>query len=313
MKVLIGYDGSERAQAAIQDLHRAGLPSDVEALVLSVAEVFPPLPQSSFDPVGVEESLADDPPEVRKARALAVAAMAEARELVAEGARRVKAEFPTWRVAHEAGPDSPYGALISKSESWKPNLVVVGASGRTLVEKILLGSVAQNVLAYSPCSVRIGRPSRPTPYGAEAPNRIIIGVDGSANAAAAVSAVAQRDWPAGSEFKVITAVDTPLWVELLLGSGAAESTTNNDDNLSFARAPVESAIKELHGKNLPATAVVVEGDPKQVLVEEAKRWEADCIFLGAKGHGRLERLLLGSVSATVAARAHCSVEVVRSE
>ena len=312
MKVLIGYDGSESAQAAIQDLHRAGLPSDVEALVLSVAEVFPPLPQSSFDPVGVEESLSDEPPVVRKARALAASAMADARELVAEGSRRVKAEFPTWRVAHEACPDSPYGALISKSESWKPNLVVVGSSGRSLVEKILLGSVAQNVLAYSSCSVRVGRHSRTTVNGADATNRIIVGVDGSANAAAALSEVASRLWPAGTEFKVITAVDIPLWVELLLGSGEADSTANNDE-LSFARAPVESALKELRSKNLLATAVVVEGDPKQVLVEEAKRWEADCIFLGAKGHGRLERLLLGSVSATVAARALCSVEVVRNE
>ena len=35
------------------------------------------------------------------------------------------------------------------------------------------------------------------------------------------------------------------------------------------------------------------------------------IVLGAKGHSRRERLLLGSVSSAVAARAHCSVEVVR--
>jgi nucleotide-binding universal stress UspA family protein len=162
--------------------------------------------------------------------------------------------------------------------------------------------------------VRIGRPSRLATEGADEPNRIIIGVDGSANAAAAVSAVAQRVWPTGSEFKVITAVDIPLWVELLLGSGAADSTANNEEhNLSFARPPVQSAVEELRGKNLVATPVIVEGDPKQLLVDEAKRWEADCIFLGAKGRGRLERLLLGSVSAAVAARAHCSVEVVRHE
>ena len=46
-------------------------------------------------------------------------------------------------------------------------------------------------------------------------------------------------------------------------------------------------------------------------LEEAERWGADCIFLGAKGHSRFERLLLGSVSTAVSARAHCSVEVVR--
>lgn len=47
------------------------------------------------------------------------------------------------------------------------------------------------------------------------------------------------------------------------------------------------------------------------LVEEAETWNADCVFVGAKGTRGIERLLLGSVSSAVAARAHCSVEVVR--
>jgi nucleotide-binding universal stress UspA family protein len=54
-----------------------------------------------------------------------------------------------------------------------------------------------------------------------------------------------------------------------------------------------------------------KGDPKQILIEEAESWQADSIFVGAKGMRGIERLLLGSVSAAVAARAHCSVEVVR--
>jgi nucleotide-binding universal stress UspA family protein len=48
-----------------------------------------------------------------------------------------------------------------------------------------------------------------------------------------------------------------------------------------------------------------------VLITEAEDWDADCIFVGAKGMRGIERLLIGSVSAAVAARAHCSVEVVR--
>lgn len=37
----------------------------------------------------------------------------------------------------------------------------------------------------------------------------------------------------------------------------------------------------------------------------------DCIFLGAKGTRGIDRLLLGSVSSAVAARANSSVEIVR--
>jgi nucleotide-binding universal stress UspA family protein len=59
--------------------------------------------------------------------------------------------------------------------------------------------------------------------------------------------------------------------------------------------------------------VVREIDPRRALVEDAEQWGADAIFVGARGIGLLERFLLGSVSAAVAARAGCSVEIVRPE
>ena len=59
--------------------------------------------------------------------------------------------------------------------------------------------------------------------------------------------------------------------------------------------------------------MVKEQEPKALLRGEAEDLMADCIFVGARGMGRLERILLGSVSLGVAARAHCSVEVVRTE
>ncbi|MBK9709453.1 MAG: universal stress protein [Acidobacteria bacterium] len=59
--------------------------------------------------------------------------------------------------------------------------------------------------------------------------------------------------------------------------------------------------------------MILEGDPKSVLLDEAEKWGADCIFVGAAGMSAIDRLLLGSISAAVATRAECSVEVVRSE
>ena len=42
MNILIGYDGSKSAEAALDDLQRAGLPADVEAEILMIAEVWLP-------------------------------------------------------------------------------------------------------------------------------------------------------------------------------------------------------------------------------------------------------------------------------
>src|SRR5690348_16185832 len=50
MKILIAYDGSDCAEAAITDLQRAGLPEETTALVLSLADVFLPAGRQIRDP-----------------------------------------------------------------------------------------------------------------------------------------------------------------------------------------------------------------------------------------------------------------------
>ena len=56
---------------------------------------------------------------------------------------------------------------------------------------------------------------------------------------------------------------------------------------------------------------MLEGSPKQAIVEEAERWGADLVVVGSHGRGFWGRLLLGSVSHAVAARANCPVLIVR--
>jgi nucleotide-binding universal stress UspA family protein len=63
---------------------------------------------------------------------------------------------------------------------------------------------------------------------------------------------------------------------------------------------------------LTADAVVIEGDPRHDINAEAERWHADSVFVGARGVGALDRLLLGSVSGAVVTHAHCAIEVVRT-
>lgn len=69
--------------------------------------------------------------------------------------------------------------------------------------------------------------------------------------------------------------------------------------------------KRLKDAGLKITEVLKGGKPWKVLVEEAEKWKADCVFMGARGLGMVDRFLLGSVSSAVASRARCSVEVVR--
>lgn len=314
MRILIGYDGSDCAEAAVYDLRRAGLPQETEAVVLTAAEVTPHLPACCYEPID-PAAMAHEPPIFYNARVLAQAALAEARATAARGADRVRGEFPLWKVEPATAPDySAYRALVLKADRWRPDLVVVGSHGRSAAGRALLGSVSQNVLAHAACSVRVARFREDAGRLAGEPVRVVLGVDGSADSAAAARALAGRQWPAGTEVRVVMAVDQRLSMALAYGPPVgvwAPALKPDGDDRSNARRVVNEVAKDLTRQGLLATAVVADGDPKKELLREAEQFSADCIFLGAKGHSRLDRFFIGSVSAAVAERARCSVEVVR--
>jgi nucleotide-binding universal stress UspA family protein len=314
MRILLGYDGSDCADAAVYDLRRAGLPADVEAVVFTAVDLTPHLPPSCYQPVDPATE-ATEPQIIRNARILARAAMSEARLTADRGVERVRAEFPQWKVHAETTPDyAPYRALVVKAEKWRPDLVVVGSHGRSAAGRALLGSVSTKVLSHAHCSVRIARFREDAARVAGDPVRLVLGIDGSADSAAAASTVADRAWPKGTEVRVVMALDRRLSMALAFGGPLpvwAPGIKQDWDDRTHARHIVEEVAKDLRRDGLAATAVVGEGDPKQVLLREAEQVAADCIFLGAQGNSALDRFLLGSVSAAVATRAHCSVEVVR--
>lgn len=314
-KVLIGYDGSESAKVAIDDLQWAGLPAtEVEAEVLTVADVWPSPPPSQR--TQQPDALPAWPitPHAQAVQSLADQAMREAATFAQEGAARVTARFPGWHVSAESGADSPYWALIKRAEAGRPDLIVVGSHGRSAVSRFFLGSVAQMAVNHAPCSVRIGRRHGAPGHAAGAPIRIVIGVDGSPDSAAAIDAVAKRKWLAGTEAMVIAAVDLRLLTVLSQPHTPAIAWMNvpEGDGRLWARRAVDRAVEQLLQAGLSVRGVVREGDPKKVLIHDAEQWGADCIFVGSQGLTGLQRFLIGSVSAGVAARAHCSVEVVRS-
>jgi nucleotide-binding universal stress UspA family protein len=210
---------------------------------------------------------------------------------------------------------SPAQELLNRAGEWQPQLVIVGSQGRTALGRFVLGSVSQRVLTEAHTSVRVAR--RPAGTG-ESGERVVVGVDGSTGARSAVRAVAARGWRQGGEVRVVVAQDLmkTFPVSLLTqpsGEGGGEA---NADERTQAEEIAAEAVKELRAglddKGVTVSSVVDVGDPKRVLVRHAEEFGADCIFTGATGFSnRIERLVLGSVSAAVAARAHCSVEIIR--
>jgi len=311
MKILIGYDGSDCAEAALDDLMRAGLPETAEAHIMSIAEVWlPPPPPSSYEIVE-EARKAQSPAELQRDFAKLCPAAKKALTLAKRACERVQTKFPNWKVTADSSCGSAAWELIAKADEWKPDLILVGSHGRTALGRFVLGSVSQRVLTEARCSVRIARGRVEEP---DSPVRIIVGTDGSDASEEALRSVSTRTWPAGSEVKVVM-VDDPLAPEFL-GKIIPPLEKMIEEDRQMERAWVEKISKRsldiLRAADIKVTCVVREGDPKHELCKAAEEWGADCIFVGSAGFSnRFERFVLGSISGAVAARAHCSVEVVR--
>ena len=145
--------------------------------------------------------------------------------------------------------------------------------------------------------------------------KILLAVDGSTYSDAAIDEIVRRPWPPQSEVKVITAAETPVMVGTEPWAVPPEYYEQLEKSVrEAAKSVIESALlklKTIEDKTLKISSEIIQGPPRQVIVEEAERWAADLIVMGSRGLGAWNRLLLGSVSSAVVHHSKCSVEIVR--
>src|SRR5688500_18443820 len=105
MKILIGYDGSDCSNAALDDLKTAGLPGGVEAFIISVAEVWlPPPPEGvsiSEYALGLQSR-----PQPFKAWETHAKEITAADEFARRAAARLDENFPSWKISAESAAGS---------------------------------------------------------------------------------------------------------------------------------------------------------------------------------------------------------------
>ena len=130
--------------------------------------------------------------------------------------------------------------------------------------------------------------------------RLLLATDGSASAERALQLLIQEPWPAPSVVRVVTVLD-----EVAMSAGnpwpiVAPVAPFDIDEVArvAATATLENAAERLR-PFLAVETVILAGRPAQVIADEARRWEADVIVMGSRGHGALSSMVLGSVSAEV--------------
>ena len=134
MKVLLAIDDSKFSETAAQAIIQQMRPDSTEVRILHVVQLSLP-----------NEGL-------RQGKDLVVRA-----EQVLS-----KAGF---KVSTAVGEGDPRVAVIDYAAHWNADLIVVGSHGRTGLERLLMGSVAESIARHTHCSIEIVRPSARRPQG----------------------------------------------------------------------------------------------------------------------------------------------------
>lgn len=281
MRLLIGYNGSDASNAALRGLPYIGFPKKSDIMLLTVAESW--LPPKTLE---------------------------QAEEVLSIGKAVLKHIVPDSAVIAEKVSGSPPREILARAESFRPDLIVVGELRKSEVGDPFLGNTSRSVLSEAQCSVRI---SREPNEGGDRPTRILVGFDGSAGAIDAIDTIVSRKWVNGVEVRLLVAADPSMLAAIgRFTPQIASATIQSKLTSQWADSLVAASVEKLRNANIACSVRMREGNAKDVIIHEAEKWNADTILVGPHcAPNSFERFLIGSVSSAVAARANCSVEVIR--
>jgi nucleotide-binding universal stress UspA family protein len=289
MRVLVAVDGSSASDAVIQETARRPWPAGSDFAVVTVVDPY----FFTKAPLLLEEAQQSSQKSLEE----------QAKPLVDAGLK----------VMATVILDNPRHALPRAASEWRAQLILMGSHGRGAVGRLLVGSTAQAVLRHAECSVQIIRSSQTEKTAQHEGMRVLIPTDGSEYAEAALQSVADRPWPKGSEFKVIASPEYPVMVGEYPYFAPAQLSELAKSSRDHAAEAAKTGAGVLTKAGLKVVSAVTEPSdtPSHAILAASELWHADLIVLGSHGRRGFDRLVLGSVSETVALHAKCSVEVVR--
>jgi len=146
--------------------------------------------------------------------------------------------------------------------------------------------------------------------------KILLATDGSDYSNLAAEELAARPLPPNSGVHIVSVYSV---TSLIAGVPEQTGGWSNvwEEVAPYVRKMAEEAVSkaaELLKEKQPGLTVstrVIEGLPKEEILQEAENIGADLIVVGSHGRGAVARFLLGSVSQAIALHAKCSVEIAR--
>jgi nucleotide-binding universal stress UspA family protein len=219
--------------------------------------------------------------------------------------------------ARAAVGGTPAEALLSLVESEGADLVVLGSTHRGFTKRVLMGTTAGSILSR----VRVPVAIAPTHF-AQAPSALrAVGVafDGFVESRAALRWAADFASKLGAELKLVAVVE-PLATPLETWGGPVPAEAWGSGLTYVQTAEWNEGMQKRISQDLVAAAasvgrtdaatVVVVGDARHEL--ETASNELDLLVVGSHRRGRVEGVMLGSVSRGLAHSCAAALVVVPS-
>lgn len=199
---------------------------------------------------------------------------------------------------------SALSAVPSFSERNHVDLVVLGARGSGIFQRVLIGSTASRLLHKCKCQVLVVKTPSNEDY-----RRLLVAVDFSPASLLALQAA--RAIAPNADIVLLHAFDVPFEGKLRL-AGVDEDLIEH-----YRDEAHERAMQRLHELATSAgltstqyTAFASYGDATREIVSHQQQYHCDLIAVGKHGKNAAEEFFLGSVTKHVLSEADCDVLVV---
>ncbi len=189
------------------------------------------------------------------------------------------------------------------------DLIIIGTRGNTGFKRLLLGSVAEEVVRIADQPVLTVHPGDDRPI--EPVRKLLFPTDFSPAADQALAAA--NLILSGSENAEIILVHTYQIASTVVplggfGKGASGLFVANAHQL--AQQATEPSVEALRSKGFRVEVVIARGDPAAIVTELAAERDVDVIVMGTRGHSKLRQILLGSTAERIVEHAPCPVLTV---
>lgn len=287
MRVILATDGSKHAEQAASLLARLPHAQPLELIVLAVT------PMMEFHGSLEVVEWMKRSKEAEQIKALEVC---QRIERLFEGAN---ASVELRVVEGHAG-----STIVAQAESWDAELVVLGAMGMNLLDRMMLGSVSDFVATHAPCSVLVVRPNQSEAKQHEL--KLCIADDESPPSQFALKDLSVFGWGGHTHVDVVNVVLSPLTYSDIPFDFDAESL-----RLAMLEK-LNQRVAEYHVLSPHVQTHAIESSHiGEGLVDFAQRHASDILVLGSTGRSILARFLMGSASRFALRHAHCSVWIAR--